>query len=55
MKLGQKWNTDPRLEQIFHRFHLVVEIALLAALVWFVWSHVSRAKRVNAAASTAGS
>ena len=29
-------------EQVFHRFHLVVELALVAALVWFVWSHLNR-------------
>jgi membrane protein DedA with SNARE-associated domain len=39
LKLGQKWHTDPRLEQAFHRFHLAVEVAILGALVWFVWSH----------------
>jgi len=39
MKLGQQWHTDPRLEQAFHRFHLVVEIALVAAFLWFVWTH----------------
>ena len=27
MKLGEKWHTDPRFEQAFHRFHLVVEVA----------------------------
>jgi membrane protein DedA with SNARE-associated domain len=42
MKLGQAWNTDTRLQEIFHRFHLAVEIALLAALLWFVWTHVRR-------------
>ena len=26
MKLGEKWHTDPRFEQAFHRFHLVVEL-----------------------------
>jgi hypothetical protein len=45
MKLGQAWNTDPRVHEIFHRFHLVVEIALLAALIWFVWSHVRRSRQ----------
>jgi len=44
MKLGEKWHTDPRLEQAFHRFHLVVELAIVAAIVWFVWSHLSRHK-----------
>lgn len=41
MKLGQKWNADPRFEQAFHRFHLVVELALVAAVIWFVWSHIN--------------
>jgi membrane protein DedA with SNARE-associated domain len=39
LKLGQKWHTDPRFEQAFHRFHLAVEVALLAAFVWFLWTH----------------
>jgi len=45
MKLGEKWHTDPRFEQAFHRFHLVVEIALVAAIVWFVWSHLDRRRK----------
>jgi membrane protein DedA with SNARE-associated domain len=49
MKLGQRWHTDPRLEQWFHRFHLVVELALLAALAWFVWTHLNRRRVANAA------
>jgi membrane protein DedA with SNARE-associated domain len=49
MKLGQRWHTDPRLEEWFHRFHLVVELALLAALVWFVWTHLNRRRVANAA------
>jgi membrane protein DedA with SNARE-associated domain len=49
MKLGEKWHTDPRFEQIFHRFHLAVEVVLLAALVWFVWTHLHRRKTMNAA------
>jgi membrane protein DedA with SNARE-associated domain len=49
MKLGEKWHTDPRLEQVFHRFHLVVEIALVAAIVWFVGSHLIRARQADPA------
>src|ERR1700761_8681605 len=49
MKLGEKWHTDPRFEQAFHRFHLAVEIALVAGIVWFVWSHLKRTRRVDAA------
>ena len=43
-KLGEAWDTDPRLHEWFHRFHLVVEVALVAGLIWFVWSHVSRVR-----------
>jgi membrane protein DedA with SNARE-associated domain len=44
MKLGEQWNTDPRLQEIFHRFHLVVELALVAAAIWFVWTHINRSR-----------
>jgi membrane protein DedA with SNARE-associated domain len=49
MKLREKWHTDPRFHQAFHQFHLVVELALLAGIVWFVWSHLKRAKRASEA------
>jgi membrane protein DedA with SNARE-associated domain len=49
MRLGEAWHTDPRFHEVFHRFHLAVEIALVAAIVWFVWSHVKRGMQANAA------
>ena len=49
MKLGEKWHTDPRFHEAFHRFHLVVELGLVAGIVWFVWSHLNRVKQANAA------
>jgi membrane protein DedA with SNARE-associated domain len=39
MKLGATWNTDPRFKEIFHRFHLAVEVVLIAGFLWFVVSH----------------
>jgi membrane protein DedA with SNARE-associated domain len=39
MKLGATWNSDPRFKEIFHRFHLAVELVLVAAFLWFVISH----------------
>jgi membrane protein DedA with SNARE-associated domain len=39
MKLGATWNTDPRFKEIFHRFHLAVEVILVAGFLWFVISH----------------
>jgi membrane protein DedA with SNARE-associated domain len=48
MKLGERWHTDPRFEQWFHRFHLVVELGLLAVLIWFLWVHLSRRRNAEA-------
>jgi membrane protein DedA with SNARE-associated domain len=45
MKLGEHWHSDPRFEQWFHRFHLVVELALVALFAWFLWAHLSRRRR----------
>jgi membrane protein DedA with SNARE-associated domain len=45
MKLGEKWHTDPRFEEAFHRMHLVVEAVLLVAIVWFIWSHFDRLRK----------
>src|ERR1700749_4547012 len=39
MKLGDKWNTDPRFKAVFQRFHLGVELVLIVGMVWFVWTH----------------
>lgn len=49
MKLGAAWHTDPRIQEIFHRFHLVVEIALLLGVAYFVWSHLRRRRQPDAA------
>jgi len=48
MKLGAAWDTDPRMHEWFHRFHLIVVAGLAAGIVWFVWSHVIRARRRSA-------
>src|SRR6202051_2999932 len=50
MKLGATWNTDPRFKDFFNRFHLVVELVLLAGIVWFVWSHWKNRIRATEAA-----
>ena len=39
MKLGDKWQTDPRFKEVFHRFHLGVEAVLLLGVILFVWTH----------------
>ena len=50
MKLGDKFNTDPRFKEFFHRFHLAVEGALLVLIILFVTSHwKNRIRNVPAA------
>jgi membrane protein DedA with SNARE-associated domain len=49
MKLGDAWQTDPRLKEAFHRFHLGVEAVLAVGLVWFVVSHWKNRIRTEAA------
>ena len=44
MKLGERWRTDPEFHEWFHRFHLVVELALVAGVVWFVWTHWKKSR-----------
>jgi membrane protein DedA with SNARE-associated domain len=39
MRLGASFDSNPRFIALFHRFHLGVEIVLLAAILWFVWTH----------------
>jgi membrane protein DedA with SNARE-associated domain len=48
MKLGATWNSDPRFKDIFHRFHLAVELVLVAGFVWFVASHWKNRIRTEA-------
>ena len=38
MKLGEKWETDPRLKVWFHRFDAVILGMILVAAAWFLWS-----------------
>lgn len=49
MKLGAQFNTDPRFKEIFHRFHLSVEIILILGAVWFVISHWKNRIRTESA------
>jgi membrane protein DedA with SNARE-associated domain len=50
MRLGASFNSNPRFQAAFHRFHLGVEILLLIAIVWFVWTHWRNRIRAEEAA-----
>jgi membrane protein DedA with SNARE-associated domain len=38
-KLGERWDSDPRLKHWFHRLDAVIVVVLLAGIVFFVRSH----------------
>lgn len=46
MKLGEKWNTDPRLKYWLHRLDAVILLLLLVGLTWFIRSHWKNRVRV---------
>jgi membrane protein DedA with SNARE-associated domain len=39
MKLGARFQTDPRFKAFFDKFHHAVEVILILGVVWFVWTH----------------
>lgn len=38
MKLGERWDKDPRLKTWFHRFDAVIVVAILVIAAWFFWT-----------------
>lgn len=47
VKLGRAWDTDPRFKADFHRFQFSIELLVVAAIVWFLWTHLRRGSRPN--------
>ena len=39
MKLGARWNSDPRFKAFFDRFHHGVEAVLVIGAAYFIWTH----------------
>jgi hypothetical protein len=39
MKLGNAWNTDPRLKNVLHKFDAAIVVLLGVGIVWFIWTH----------------
>jgi membrane protein DedA with SNARE-associated domain len=38
VKLGEKWNSDPRVRDVFHKVDALVVAALVLAAAWWLWS-----------------
>jgi len=45
MKLGEKWNSDPRVKAAFHSADTVIAILVIIAVGIFVWHRLRGAKR----------
>lgn len=39
-RLGEKWDKDPTLKTLFHRFDFVIGIIVVAAAAWWIWRHL---------------
>jgi membrane protein DedA with SNARE-associated domain len=45
MKLGDKWNSDPRIKAAFHSADVVIVAVVLAAVAFFVWHRLKGRKK----------
>ena len=43
-KLGERWESDPRLRAVMHRFDLVIVVAIALCVVLFLWHRLRRAR-----------
>jgi len=50
MKLGAQFNTNPRFKEVFHRFHLGVELLIVLGAILFIASHWKNRIRTEPAA-----
>ena len=39
-RLGEKWDKDPTLKTLFHRFDFIIGITVALAAAWWVWRHI---------------
>jgi membrane protein DedA with SNARE-associated domain len=40
MKLGQRWDSDPRLKEVMHRFDYAVAALIVLGIGWFIWHRI---------------
>ena len=38
-KLGERWESDPTLRDVLHRFDALIVAVLVLGIVWYVWRH----------------
>ncbi len=47
LRLGARWNSDPRFKAFFDRFHHGVEAVLVIGLAYFLWTHWKNRERLH--------
>jgi len=47
MKLGEQWNSDPRLKAAFHSLDIIIVGAVLAGGAWFVWHKIGKVRQAG--------
>jgi membrane protein DedA with SNARE-associated domain len=47
LRLGDRWNSDPRFKAFFDRFHHSVEAVLVIGLAYFLWTHWKNRERLH--------
>ena len=40
--LGNRWNTDPTIKAVFHRFDIVIVVVVFAVAGWLTWSRLRK-------------
>ncbi|HZT89984.1 MAG TPA: DedA family protein [Stellaceae bacterium] len=45
LKLGDRWNSDPRLREILHRFDLLIVAIIVVGVALYIWRHLRRRER----------
>ena len=41
MKLGDKWNSDPRIKAAFHSADAIIAVVIVAAVAFYIWHRVN--------------
>src|SRR5713101_9067870 len=44
-KLGEQWDKNPTLKNIFHRFDFVIVILAALVVTWWVWRHLTHLRK----------
>ncbi len=46
-KLGERWDSDPRLKSFFHRFDAAIVVAIVMAVALYLWLHLRHRVRAK--------